>query len=218
MIIPTVHLHSDYSKIPLRIAKGHFATNHSHINYYIDMTYTKHRLGEAREAARELAVRFVSSPAHDSFVDTVFCLDGTEVLGACLAEELIALKVRNKNEHHTPYVLAPESTAGNQYIFRENSAHLIKKRHVLLMAASVTTGTTIHEAAEAVRYYGGTFVGACSIFSCLQECDGYPVISIFQSNLLENYSCLPASQCPLCQAGVKLDGLVNSYGISSFYR
>ena len=25
-------------KVPLRVARGHFATNHSHINYYIDIT------------------------------------------------------------------------------------------------------------------------------------------------------------------------------------
>ena len=25
--------------VPLRYARGHFATNHSHINYYIDITY-----------------------------------------------------------------------------------------------------------------------------------------------------------------------------------
>ena len=51
MIIPTTHFRSDFSSIPLRSAKGHFATTHSHINYYIDMTYTKHRLAEARQAA-----------------------------------------------------------------------------------------------------------------------------------------------------------------------
>ena len=38
MVIPTEHFRSDYSNIPLRVAKGHFATGHSHINYYIDMT------------------------------------------------------------------------------------------------------------------------------------------------------------------------------------
>ena len=48
MVIPTEHFRSEYSNIPLRIAKGHFATGHSHINYYIDMTYTKYRLAEAR--------------------------------------------------------------------------------------------------------------------------------------------------------------------------
>ena len=31
------------STLPLRVARGHFATNHSHINYYIDLTMTKHR-------------------------------------------------------------------------------------------------------------------------------------------------------------------------------
>ena len=25
--------------VPLRIAKGHFVTNYSHINYYIDITF-----------------------------------------------------------------------------------------------------------------------------------------------------------------------------------
>ena len=32
--LPVVH-----GKVPLRYARGHFATNHSHINYYIDITY-----------------------------------------------------------------------------------------------------------------------------------------------------------------------------------
>jgi hypothetical protein len=34
--------------VPLRVAHGHFATNHSHINYYIDITYPKTRLSEAQ--------------------------------------------------------------------------------------------------------------------------------------------------------------------------
>ena len=44
-----------YSNIRLRVAHGHFATSHSHINYYIDLTMTKHRLSEAREAAQQPA-------------------------------------------------------------------------------------------------------------------------------------------------------------------
>ncbi|MCR5576513.1 MAG: phosphoribosyltransferase [Oscillospiraceae bacterium] len=214
MVIPTIHFRSEYSSIPLRIAKGHFATSHSHLNYYIDMTYTKHRLSEAREAAKELAIQLQDT----RFVDTILCLDGTEVLGACLAEALIDLGVRNKNEHNTIYVLSPEYTSGSQYIFRENTAHLIQNRHVLLLAASVTTGNTVRGALEAVRYYGGEPVGVCSIFSCLEECEGFPVTAIFYSGVLDGYQCLPSNQCPLCRAGVRLDGLVNSYGISSFYR
>ena len=37
--------------VPLRAAKGHFATNHSHINYFIDITTQKTRLAEAIIAA-----------------------------------------------------------------------------------------------------------------------------------------------------------------------
>ena len=44
--------------VEMRYAQGHFATNHSHINYYIDITYPKTRLSEAKETARELVSRF----------------------------------------------------------------------------------------------------------------------------------------------------------------
>ena len=54
MGISTSHLREETHNIPLRIAKGHFATNRCHVNYYVDMTYTKHRLAEAHEAAKEL--------------------------------------------------------------------------------------------------------------------------------------------------------------------
>ena len=212
MVIPTVHFRSEYSNIPLRIAKGHFATSHSHINYFIDMTYTKHRLAEARQAARELAIKFQTSKV----VDTILCLDGTEVLGACLAEELVEAGITNKNEHDTLYVVTPETTSGNLQIFRENIAHLIRNRHILILAASVTTGTAVLEAIEAVRYYGGIPVGVCSIFSCLDTCADFPVTTLFQAKVLGDYSSLPPNQCPLCKNGVKLDALVNSYGISSF--
>lgn len=212
MVIPTVHFHSDYSRIPLRIAKGHFATNHSHINYYIDMTYTKHRLAEARQAAEELVIQM----DRNTIIDTVLCLDGTEVLGACLADAMTAAGIRTTNEHNTMYIVTPEYTSAGQMIFRENTAHLIRNRRVLVLAASVTTGGTVQSAIQTIHYYGGACLGACSIFSCLDECEGFPIKAIFRSSQLDNYQCLPAGQCPLCKAGVKLDALVNSYGISSF--
>ncbi len=214
MVIPTVHFHSDYSNIPLRIAKGHFAAKHCHTNYYIDMTYTKHRLSEARQAAQELAVKFQTTGA---LVDTVLCVDGTEVLGTLLAEELIRVGVRNKNEHDTIYVVTPEQNS-SQYIFRENTAHLIQNRHVVVLAATINSGETALGALEAVTYYGGTPVGVCTIFSRLEECGGLPVTTVFSADVLGDYESLPSNRCPLCKAGVKLDALVNSFGISSFYK
>ena len=43
----TMELPVRRGNVPLRVVKGHFATNHSHINYYIDVTKQKVRLSEA---------------------------------------------------------------------------------------------------------------------------------------------------------------------------
>ena len=54
MAIKLVEIRNRSGNLPLRVAKGHFATSHSHINYYVDLTMTKHRLSEARQAAQTL--------------------------------------------------------------------------------------------------------------------------------------------------------------------
>ena len=122
MAISTSHLREEAHSIPLRIAKGHFATNKCHVNYYVDMTYTKHRLAEARDAARELVEKMDKSVP----IDSILCLEGTEVLGTCIAEELIQAGIRITNEHGTIYVVTPEQTSGNQIIFRSSGtrAHI----------------------------------------------------------------------------------------------
>ena len=38
-MIQLVKLPVQRGNVPLRLAKGHFVTNHSHINYYIDITF-----------------------------------------------------------------------------------------------------------------------------------------------------------------------------------
>ena len=81
----------------LRVTKGHFATMHSHINYYIDVTTQKTRLSEARAVAKEM----VSAYRARTIVDTIICLDGTEVIGACVANELTQDNFVNLNAHHT---------------------------------------------------------------------------------------------------------------------
>src|SRR5574344_1296228 len=117
-----------HGKVPLRLARGHFATNHSHINYYIDITYQKTRLSEAQASAYELVSNFmVNTP-----VDTILCLDGTAVLGTCLAEELTRRGVQTINAHQSIYVLEPEYNANSQIIFRDNIQPMIRGKHVLV--------------------------------------------------------------------------------------
>ena len=213
MAIQLVETRSGSNNVPLRLARGHFATSHSHINYYVDLTMTKHRLSEARQAAQTLCGAYSAS----TIVDTILCLDGTEVIGACMASELTRAGFTNMNAHRTIYVTTPEHTSGSQLIFRENIAPMIVGKHVLILAASVTTGYTAQAAVEAVRYYSGIPVGICAIFASMNECAGFPVHCIFDRDvMMQDYESWPSHDCPLCKAGYKLDAMVNSHGISSF--
>lgn len=213
MAIQLMNYPSPSSGLALRVAKGHFATSHSHINYYIDLTLTKHRLSEAKIAAKKL----VSQLNLSTVIDTILCLDGTEVVGACMADELTRAGFSNMNAHRTIYVCTPEHTSGSQLLFRDNTAPMIVGKHVLVLAASVTTGYTAQAAFEAIQYYYGIAAGICSLFTCVDECCGYPVNAIFNAKeILEDYESKSSFECPLCKAGVKLDGLVNSHGVSSF--
>ena len=212
MAMSITHLRNEAHNIPLRIASGHFATSNCHVNYYIDMTYTKHRLEEAKEAARELAEKLDKTRP----IDSILCLEGTEVLATFLAQELINCGIEITNEHKTIYVVTPELNSGHQIIFRSNTAHLIRNRHVLILAATVATGAMLLDAIHAVEYYGGIPERICTIFSAGQKCAGIPITTIFGTEMIVDYMCASPADCPLCREGKKLDALVNSYGISSF--
>ena len=203
--IPTKH-----RNLYLRVAKGHFATSHSHINYYIDVTTQKTRLSEAAAVAKEL----VSYYTQNTIVDTVLCLDGTEVIGTCLARQLTEGNFMNMNAHQTIYVVTPEHTSGSQLIFRDNIVPMIAGKHVLVMAASVTTGYTAQAAVEAIEYYGGMVAGIGSIFATVEHCAGHTVHSIFDPKDLKDYASYPSHECPLCKQGSKIEALVNSFGYS----
>ena len=137
-MINMVKLPTNKSSLFLRVAKGHFATSHSHINYYIDVTTQKARLSEAKAVAKEL----VAAYQHSTIVDTVLCLDGTQVIGTCLANELTKDGFANMNAHQTIYVITPEYTSGSQIILRDNLAPMVRGKHVLILSASITTGYT----------------------------------------------------------------------------
>ena len=196
--------------VPLRYAKGHFATNHSHIKYYIDITFQKTRLSEAKESAYELVSHFINNTP----VDTILCLDGTAVLGTCVAEELTKTGFCTMNQHQTIYVLEPEYNSNSQIIFRENMASMIRGKHVLILMASVTTGFTAKRSIEAVGYYGGHVAGVAAIYRAVDEVEGYPVRSVYSVNDLPDYASYDYRECPYCKQGQKIDALVNSFGYS----
>ncbi len=194
----------------LRVARGHFATSNCHSNYYIDVVAQKARMSEAKAVAEELCSYFY----HTTVVDTILCLDGTEVIGACLADQLSRADFINMNAHKSIYVVTPETTNTNQLLFRDNIVPMIKGKNVLILAVSVSSGKTVQSAIEAINYYGGTVSCISAIFSTVEKMGAYPVYSAFDPNDLEGYANYSSGECPMCKAGQKIDALINSHGFS----
>lgn len=200
-----------HGNVPLRVARGHFATNHSHINYYIDITNQKVKLNEAKDMARQMVANFINNTP----VETILCLDGMSVIGTCLAQELTKNGFQSMNENSDIYVIEPEYNANSQMIFRDNVQALVRNKHVLVLMASVTTGFTAHKAIEAIGYYGGEVVGIASLYSAVGDISGLPVRSVYNLSDIPDYASYDYKECPYCKKGRKLDALVNSFGYSS---
>ena len=196
---------------PLKIQPGHFATNHAHLNYYFDVTTLKTRSGEARDIARALALLYLNSMV----IDTIICMEGTDVIGAFLSEELKNYGFLSTNAHKTIYVVRPEFNNNSQLIFRENLAPEIRGKNVMILMAMVTTGKTLNKALECVQYYGGILSGVSAIFSSMEEFEGTPIFSVFGRKDVPDYDSWDYRSCPLCREGRKLDALVNAYGYAS---
>ena len=198
------------NRIELKVYPGHFATPQSHITHYMDLTTMRTRSAEARRIAEARADNYqVSTP-----VDTIVCMDGLEVVGAYLAEELTKAGIHSMNAHQTIYIVSPEYNNAGQMIFRDNIQPMIKGKNILVLNSSVTTGETLSRTIESVLYYGGAIRGVAAIFSAATSVAGLPVHAIFNHQDIPNYATYPATNCPLCRNRQRLDALVNGFGYS----
>ena len=200
--------YKDNSRIKIGVIPGHFATNHSHVNYYVDMNSLKRKLKTAAETAKELAAFFRSTP-----VDTIVCMEGTQMIGAFVAQEL-SEGVHNINKDADINVLTPELDSNNQMIFRDDTQKMVWGKHILLLISSASTGWTISRCIECFKYYSGKLVGVGALFSAIDEVDGVPVKSIFAPADLPDYQTHSPAECPMCKAKQKVDALINAYGYS----
>ena len=197
-------------KARIKVMKGHFATSNSHMNTYIDMSTVKTRHNNSREAAKLLADEYVGN----TYVNTIVCLDETEVIGTFMAEQLADMHRHSLSKGNNISVITPEYNMMGQIMFRDNKQRMIKGQQVLILAASVTSGKTIHKAINSILYYGGTVCGISSIFSAVDKIAGMDIKTIFTSRDVPDYRAYDPSNCPMCQAGEKVEALVNSYGYS----
>ena len=198
------------SSVVLKAIPGHFITPNSHVNYYLDMTTIKSRLSEASAAAKELAKKI--SP--DTIVDTIVCMDGCEIIGAYLAEELTKAGILSINYHKTIYITTPEMASTGQMVFRDNIQPMIKGKNVLLLMASATTGQTLAKAIQALNYYGATISGISSIFSAANSSMGIEIKSLFTIKDLPDYKAYAPEGCSMCKDKKPIDAFANAYGYS----
>ncbi|MDF2589215.1 MAG: hypothetical protein K0S41_3056 [Anaerocolumna sp.] len=201
------------NKISLKIIPGHFATNFSHINFYIDMTSIKTRQNEALEAAKSM----VDQNDMNFVVDTIVCMDGCEVIGGFLAMELSNAGILSMNSHKTIYVISPEYNSAGQIIFRDSNQSAISGKNILLLVASVTTGNTVSKSLECIKYYGGKIQRINALFSAVDKLEGILVHTIFRLKDIPEYKNYNINDCPFCKAHQKIEAIVNGFGYTKLY-
>ncbi len=195
--------------IHMGIIPGHFATNHSHINHYVDLNSIKTSFRMARETAKMIAEKYNTVQ-----IDTIICLEGTETLGAFLAQELADSSVASINSSKDIDILTPEINSNGQMIFRDDAQKKIWNKQILLLISSASTGWSIERFARCLDYYSGKLIGACALFSAIDEVIGIKVNSIFTEQDIPDYHSYAASECPMCKSKQKIDALVNAFGYS----
>ncbi|MCI8688969.1 MAG: orotate phosphoribosyltransferase [Oscillibacter sp.] len=196
--------------VTLRVARGHFVTRHSHTNYFIDVTRQQSCLQGAEAVAQQLGQRLKSN----TIVDTILCMDGTRVIGTSLARQLTQGGYVSVNAGKEIYLLRENVSSNGQLIFRDNARFMLEGKSILVLLASITTGTTVEKAIRCVQYYGGNVSGIASIYSHVKEVQGFPVVSLFNTDDLPEYASYAPQDCPLCRKGVEVDAVVDNFGYS----
>ena len=197
--------------VSLNVAKGHFATRNSHTNYFVDVTRQQSCIRDADAAAQQLAQRLTQQ----MMVDTILCMDGTRVIGTCLAQRLTQGGFRSINAGREIYVLREHPGTNGKLIFRDNARFMLEEKNILLLLASVTTGGTVRRGIECVEYYKGNVAGIAAIYSHQKEIDGISITSLFDTNDLPGYASYLPEECPMCREKQELDAVVDKFGYSA---
>lgn len=206
-----IMIHSkDHPNIELKAIPGHFVTPSSHINYFLDMTTLKTRLSEASLTAKELSRQIEVSMV----VDTIVCIDGCEIIGAFLADELTRAGIYSRNAHKTIYIITPEYSSAGQMLFRDNYLPMIKGKNVLLLLASATTGKTVTKAVQTLTFYGAAISGVSAVFSAANSVMGIPINSLFGIADIPDYKTYSFEGCALCKEQKPIDAFANAFGYS----
>ena len=133
-------------------------------------------------------------------MDTIVCLDGCEVIGAYMAEELEKGSFPSMNMHNTVYVVTPEFNVNNQMIFRDNLVGEIQGKKRSAAAGYCNHWHDDAQELECIEYYGGQVQGICAVFSAIKSINGMRVESMFDTSDIPGYQAYEVHNCPYCKA------------------
>ena len=194
--------------ISIKVIPGHFSTNNAHSNHYLDLSGLKSNALIARDVALELAIPYRAG----KLVDTIVCMEKTEVIGAYLAQELLQSGQSVINAGNDIRVVAPMVNVNGNLVFSDSMVEYISNRHILLLVTTVSSGRTVNVALECLAYYGGLLSGISTLFLASPQKTEQEINTLFTYEDVEGYKLFSPSNCDLCKAGQKLDAIVTSEG------
>ncbi len=188
----------DNPNLEISAFRGHFATRHSHNSHYLDITRMKHEYGMAADAASILVQHYI----YEKKIDTIVCMDGSEVIGTFLAGRLAKNDRFSVNSGRNVYIVTPEYDSNGQLIFRDNLTGMVSGKNVLLLISTVNSGKTARRAMECIEYYGGSLQGSPQYSARLQRWTRCGDEHLLPEDI-PGYMTSLVPDCPLCRADRK---------------
>jgi len=193
--------------VTVKVIPGHFTTSSSHLTHFIDVGSLKSNAVVAREAARELAVPY----SYNKYIETIVCMERTEVIGAYLAEELMQKGMSSVIDNGI-FVVTPINNNLGNLSFQSSTVKCVLNKNILLLVTSVSSGHTLNGAIDCITYYGGRLTGISALFLALKDTQDLEINSLFTSDEIPGYMKYGSRDCDMCRAGQKLDALISSEG------
>jgi orotate phosphoribosyltransferase len=200
--------------ISINVIPGHFTTNNMHLNYYLDVSGLKSDVWVAKDVAKQLAIPYLSS----SIIDTIVCLENTEVIAAFLADELQMEGQAVMNSGNNIHIVTPVNNVHGNMMFHDNILEYIANKNILLLIATISSGRAMNIAMECIEYYGGRLAGVSALFVAAHRNLKHEVNTLFNTDDIPEYKLFSINECEMCKAGVKIDALVNNEGYTKIQR
>jgi len=195
-------------KIAIKVIPGHFTASSTHTNHYLDLGSLKSNAMIARDAARELAIPYLSN----TIVDTIVCIERTEVIGAYLAQELLEGGARIMNDGGEISVVTPIVNDIGTLNFKSSMVKQIVNKNVVLLSTWVLSGRTLDRVLDCLSYYSAKIAGISTLFLVPDKTPEQNINALFTSLDIENFKLFSPRECEMCKSGQRLDALISSEG------